>query len=369
MTTKNKLIAFLAIFLLIGVGFVLALITVQSPSKITEQAAKKLYQCPMHPQIIQDKPGICPICHMMLQSVDNPSHTPQTMIDKKVVDGRVGFDVSPERQQLIGIKITEVTKRHLKVTIQTVGQVAYDPELFTAIEEYRQAALTSNQLEQQSAASEAIERATSVKDAARLRLELQGLSESQIDEMVSSTKNDTSLVIGKKGRVWIYAQIYESELGRVKPGQVMEIESPAIPGMKFEGVIRAVDPILNQATRTVRVRALVRNQKGLLKPQMSVRATIHVSLRNRMTVPPDAIIHTGKRQIVFIADGNGHFEPREVKVGTEGDDYVEIVEGLNSGEKVVTGANFLLDSESRFKAAIKNLSGRGQSDPKVHTGH
>lgn len=378
MKTTKKIQLGLLLSVVLGIGFGIAVVTVKSPSKSSSiSTAKEIYQCPMHPQIISDKPGLCPICHMPLQKIESSISQPQSTMEAKSVDGRIGFDIPVERQQLIGVNLTEVVRRPLEVTIQTVGQVAYDPELFTTIEEYRQADNTLRQLDKNEASHDAMERASEVKEAARLRLQLLGLGDSQIEEMATGGNSDTSLVIGKKGMVWVYAQIYESELSRVKPGQVMAITSAAIPGMSFKGVIRAVDSVLNPITRTAKVRAQVRNQKGLLRPQMTVQAVIKIPIEKTITIPPDAIIHTGKRQIVFVAQGEGHFEPREVKVGAEGDNYIEILEGLKAGEKVVTRANFLLDSESRFKAAIMNLTGQegtrsqdaGGGGLREHQGH
>ena len=127
---------------------------------------------------------------------------------------------------------------------------------------------------------------------------------------------------------------------------------PAYPGKVFRGTIKAVDSILSAETRTLRVRAEVENPDNMLKPEMYAEVKIKVTLDSRLTVPLSAVVNTGSRKLVFVDKKEGSIEPREVKTGFEGDDYAEILSGLKAGEKVVTSANFLIDSESRLKSTV-----------------
>ena len=179
--------------------------------------------------------------------------------------------------------------------------------------------------------------------------------------MARETHDATNLLIGRPGgTVWIYAQIYEHEAGLVKPGQVMEVATPSLPGKRFKGKVAAADPILNAETRTLKVRAEVQNPEGLLKPEMYVDTVIRVDLGRKLAVPEEALMDTGTRRIAFVQKGEGRYDPREVEIGHEAEGYYEIISGIENGERVITSANFLIDSESRLKAAISQAGGGHQ---------
>jgi Cu(I)/Ag(I) efflux system membrane fusion protein len=163
----------------------------------------------------------------------------------------------------------------------------------------------------------------------------------------------TNLLIGgADGSVWVYAQIYEYEISHVRPGQQAEITTPAYPGRVFRGTVKAVDPNLSAETRSLRVRIEVPNPDGLLKLEMFVNAAIKADLGEKLALPEAALLDSGERKLVFVELGEGRIEPREVRVGSVADGYYELLSGVREGEKVVTTANFLIDSESRLKAAI-----------------
>ena len=155
------------------------------------------------------------------------------------------------------------------------------------------------------------------------------------------------------GTVWVYDKIYEYEIGLVKPGQTARISTPAYPGQVFHGTLRAVDPILDPQTRSLKVRIEVPNPDGKLKLEMYVDAEIQVSMGRTLAVPESAVLDSGSRQVVFVDLGQGRLEPREVRLGREANDHYEVLSGLREGEKVVTSANFLVDSESKLKSAIQ----------------
>ena len=187
-----------------------------------------------------------------------------------------------------------------------------------------------------------------------MRLKQLGIPEERIAELAVSTQSQTNLLVNQKsGTIWVYAQIYEYEIGLVKTGQAARIESSSYPGKIFQGTVKSVDAILSAETRTLKVRIEVTDPQGLLKPEMFVDVSIDAALGRVLAVPRDAVMDTGERKVVFVDKGNGEFEPRTVSVGVASDDYVQILSGLRDGERVVAAANFLLDSESKLKSALR----------------
>ncbi len=253
------------------------------------------------------------------------------------VPGHGSFALSTARQQLIGVTHDKVESRDLQMVIRTVGQVAYDPDLYQAIVEYRNLANRPGM-------------ETVITNAA-LRLRQLGLSEDMIKELAEATHDPSSLLLPGK-EVWVYAQIYEYEIDMVHTGQTVTITTPSLPGQSYTAKVVAVDPILNPATRTARARILVATPEGNLRPQAFVQVRIEVSLGNKLAVPFDAVLDTGEHQIVFVVKEPGTFEPRSVKLGRQADGYYEVLSGLEAGDEVVTSANFLIDSESRFRSAL-----------------
>ena len=160
-------------------------------------------------------------------------------------------------------------------------------------------------------------------------------------------------------QVWLLAEVFEHDLGQVRIGQVANIRVDAYPEKIFTGKVTFVYPTVTPESRTARVRIELANAQALLKPSMYARAEI-VSSRGKaqvLTVPDSAVLDTGTRQLVLVERGEGKFEPRPVKLGAHGDGYIEVLDGIKAGEKVVVSANFLIDAESNLKAAF---SGFGQ---------
>jgi len=157
--------------------------------------------------------------------------------------------------------------------------------------------------------------------------------------------------------VWLYADIYEYELPFVRLGQQASIQLSYIPGETFTGKAIYIYPSLNPETRTAKVRFEFPNPHGRLKPEMYANVEIKVHLGRKLAVPEGAIIDTGLRQMAIVDKGSGYFEPREVKVGAKVDNYYEVIKGLKAGERVVTSANFLIDSESKLKEAVGGMAG------------
>ena len=315
-----------------------------------------LWHCPMHPTFTSDQKTECGICGMDLVPVEME----ESGENESEVEGQSSVKISPRRQQLIGVKTGTVQKKPFQRVIRTVGRIAYDPELYHVQEEYLGALSTYKKIKD-SSNSESVERAKSLVESSELRLRLLGLSNRQIKELSRRSGPDTSLLISRgSGVVWLYLDVYEYELSLIKDGQTIEATTISYPGEVFTGKVKAVDPLINPKTRVARVRAEVRNRDGKLKPDMYLNAKIKIDLGDRLTVPESAVMDTGARRIVFVKEGEGLFEPREVLLGEKSEMGYHVKSGLSKGETVVTSANFLIDSESKLKASLSALAGGHQ---------
>jgi len=152
-------------------------------------------------------------------------------------------------------------------------------------------------------------------------------------------------------RVWVYAQVFQNDVGRVKPGDTAQITVDSYPGRIFSGQIEEILPQVDMATRTVRVRIAMENPGLKLKPGMFVNVDVKTSLGRQLVVPASAVFQSGTRQLVFLNHGNGRLEPKEITIGPRiGDDFV-VLKGLDAHQSIVTSASFLIDSESQLQAA------------------
>jgi Cu(I)/Ag(I) efflux system membrane fusion protein/cobalt-zinc-cadmium efflux system membrane fusion protein len=151
--------------------------------------------------------------------------------------------------------------------------------------------------------------------------------------------------------VWVYANVFQNAVGRLRPGAPAQVTVDAYPGRKFNGRIDQILPQVDQATRTVRVRLVFSNPGVVLKPGMYVNVTIAIKLGRQMVVPASAVLQTGTKAIAFIDHGNGSLEPRTIETGPQFDDSVVVLGGLKVGDRVVSSANFLVDSEAQLQAA------------------
>jgi membrane fusion protein, copper/silver efflux system len=335
------------------------------------QNKKELYRCSMHPAVTSDKPGICPICHMNLEKVEDEAatdtgHTPSTGTAHEghtqnngtpmtPVEGRASFVLSQDRQQLIGVTKERVEIQDMGKEVRASGRVAFDPDLFTTIEEYRQALLSASQMSDPLLKNQANQLVTSSKT----KLRLLGLSEAQIHTLSSSKVSSMSLLL-PKGSVWIYAEVFEYEIAGLKSGLTVEVEAPSIPGKSFAGKVSSISPVVNSPTRTVRVQALVPDPTGQLRPDTFVNVKIKLPMGHKLAVPESAVLFSNEQKYVFVVNDKGRFEPRMIQTGYKARDFYEVTSGLSEGEVVVTSANFLIDSESRLKGVLEGP---------IHGGH
>jgi len=319
------------------------------------KARKILYWTdPMIPGFKAEGPGKSPMGMDLVPMYEEESPTTPTTAPA----GYAAVLLTPEKQQLIGVKTAPAMKRPLTKSIRTVGTIAHDPELYQAQQEFIQA----HQAWQHAAATQpqtVADQAKQLADASQLRLRHLGLSQDLIDEIAGWTQPDHRLLLGGAGQYWIYASIYEYELSLVRAGQSVTVAVNAFPGKTFMGTVRAIDPMLDETTRTTRVRILVDDPEGILKPSMYVNVSIATELGLVIAVPEEAVFATGEQQIVFVDQGQGVFEPRRVTLGAKADGFYEVKDGITEGEPVVTSGNFLIDSESRLKGALEGMQGAG----------
>ncbi|MFQ5606230.1 MAG: efflux RND transporter periplasmic adaptor subunit, partial [bacterium] len=157
--------------------------------------------------------------------------------------------------------------------------------------------------------------------------------------------------------VWVYAHIFEYEIPWIKVGQNVLIELPYMPGKQFSGTVDYIYPYLDSKTRDVKLRLVFKNPNLELKPQMYANITIESQAgAHAVVIPNEAIIRSGKRNLVFVDIGDGKFMPQEVVIGPEGEGgLVKVISGLHEDQRIVTSAQFLLDSESRLREAIQKM--------------
>ena len=278
----------------------------------------------------------------------------------------------------------------------------YSPDLVQTQEEYLLAIKGRKQLSE-SPFGEAVDFSESLVKSARRRLELWDISEAQIKELEKRgtpsrtmtlyapasgfvmTRNafpkqrvmpDTELYqLADLSTIWIVADIYEFEAADIKLGQPATVTLSSYPGRNFNGKITYIYPQVDNTTRTLKVRVELANKNFLLKPDMYADVTLNIGYGSGLVVPQEAVMDSGSEQLVYVALGDGYFEPRKVQVGAKVDNKYVVLAGLKAGERVVTSGNFLVDSESRLKSAAGGMGmpgmDHGNAAPKEQgsTGH
>ena len=209
-----------------------------------------------------------------------------------------------------------------------------------------------------------LQREGRVRDTLMLRSPASGVvMEKMVVDGMRIMPGEPLLKIADLSTLWLIADVFEQDLGLVRPGQSATIRVNAFPDRTFEGRVSFIYPALDAQTRTARVRVELPNPGALLKPAMyaSVEIATPAGAGRVLTVPTSAVIRSGTRELVLVQMAEGRFEPRPVKLGVESDQYVQVREGVADGEKVVVSANFLIDAESNLRAALSSFTPPGDA--------
>lgn len=330
--------------------------------------------------------------------------------------------VSPERQQISGVRFGPVGFQNLERIIRTVGRLDFDekkistvnpkiggwieelyvdytgkmvrkgqpllsiysPELVSTQEEYL-LALKAKKILSASPIADISGGGESLLQAARRRLLLWDITPKQIETLEKTGEIKKTMVLyapadgfvmekmafkgmslmpgvtlfklGDLSTIWVIADIYEYELPFIKIGDKARITLAYFPGESLEGTATYIYPAVDPKTRTAKVRFDLPNPEFKLKPEMWANVELKIPLGRKLVVPEDAVMDSGTMQMVFVDRGQGHFESRHIQIGAKVQGYYEVLSGLREGEKVVTSANFLIDSESQLKAATGAMGG------------
>jgi len=313
------------------------------------------YANPMDPSIHSDKPMKDPMGMDYIPVYEDEKTTDgeKTKSDVNGLTGYTGITITPEKQQMIGVKKEKVTYRNLTKTVKSYGRISHDTELYNIIQEYKNSAAYYNDLKKSSGGEESLKTARTLMESVEFKLRLMGFKPQQIQELASGS---TSFLIGgKSSKAMVYAEIYEQDISFVKTGQTVKVTSSFMKNRTFTGRIIAVDPSINPEQRTLRIRIIINNLPEDVKHESYVDVEIMIPAGNILSIPEDSVIDTGERKVVFVDKGEGRFEPRIVKLGRYINGYYEVLSGISDGEIIVTGANFLIDSESQLKAALKGM--------------
>jgi Cu(I)/Ag(I) efflux system membrane fusion protein len=363
----------------------------------------------MHPTEHFDKPGKSPFMDMQLapKCAASPAVTPGA----SAAPGSI--EVDSRVVQNLGVRLSPVEQGSFERGVDTVGLVGVDEHGIEAIqvrepgwvEQLNVRAVGDSVRRGQELAgiySPALLAAQQefliardsndphLIEAARTRLALFGLSTRQIAHIEQTGKPErrvayyapfdgfvmelgvrqgaavepgtTLFQLARLDSVWITAEVPETQAAWIKPGDPAEVQVPALPGTPFKGQVDYLYPELTQSTRSLKVRVVVNNPGHPLRPGMFAAAHFRgAALANSLTVPSEAVIKTGTRNIVIIADDGTHFRPVVVRVGAEHGDRSEILDGLTVGQNVVASGQFLIDSEASLRGAFENLAGASGS--------
>jgi len=399
----------------------------EAPAPAAKKERKiKYWVAPMDPSYIRDKPGKSPMGMDLVPVYEEVGEeapgaikvSSATLQSMGVRTAKV--EVRPLSRLTLAVGLVNFNERNLAtITTKVNGWVErlfvnatgdpvrkgqtllslYSPDLVSSQEEYLLAARNLKAMKN-SPVKEMADGARRLAEASRRRLEYFDIGASQIDtlERTGQVKKNLTLASPANGivtkrmvtqgmyvqagmpllevadlsTVWVDADIYQYELPWIKVGQMVTMTLNYLPGESFPGKIDYIYPYLKEATRTAKVRLRFPNPGLRLKPEMFAQVKIESPVSHQaVVVPMEAVLDTGLKHHVFIALGQGRFEPREVKLGVYGDDnnYREVISGLKGGEEVVTSAQFLLDSESRFREAVQMMMpGKGEGTPPAMQG-
>ncbi len=424
-------------------------------------AGAEVWTCSMHPQVRQPKPGTCPICSMPLVPVNEPTSSAADPM----------LELSDHARAMAGVETTVVQRRHMHREISVTGKVQFNESTLATItsrvEGYVERLFVDYTGIEVNAGDHLVEiyspdllvaqqellialegsRGQALVESAKRKLSLWGLTQAQVDALVRDKKisdritfyspirgtvtekmvvknsmvkpGDMLYRLANLESVWVYLDLYEYELPWLQTGQMVEARSEALPGELFTGRIWFISPVLDEATRTVKVLLNLDNTARKLKPGMYVSAVIRAELlengkpaptgvegkwtcpmhplvirpqagecpechmpliqipgtrdgeaggsdRGLLAVPVTAVLDSGVRKLVYVERSPGKFEPVEIVTGPRTDDAYPVLRGLSEGDKVVTRGNFLLDSQFQIRGLPSLFYKEGQAMPAAH---
>jgi RND family efflux transporter MFP subunit len=346
----------------------------------------------------------------------NPARPGVSAPDSSGDDPRAPVELDIRRQQLLGVRLATVERAALTRAIRAPGVVKWDesrwtdvtlrlegfirdlyvnrtgqavrrgqslftvysPDVASALAEYR-LALRARDALGPAVSPSAREQAARLVDAARARLDQWQISADQanapesIGELRTVFRSPASGIVMEKmavagmrampgdrlyrivdpSVVWVEASVYEPDLGVIQVGQHAKVTFDTFPGETFDGRVTFIAPTLDEETRTTIVRLELANRQQRLRPGMFASVDLVAPLGTTLVVPADAVLDSGRRQIVFVSDGDGYFTPRDITPGRTSDGQVQILRGLSAGERVAESGGFFIDSESQLRAALK----------------
>lgn len=345
--------------------------------KVSSQTGQKkilYYRNPMDPSVTSDRPmkdrmgmDYIPVYEEAVQ---------EAQVKEEGAASRV--HLSQEQMQLAGVQTKPVTMQRLSKQIRTVGRIAFDPELAVAQEEFL-TALETREKVSHSPDPDVIARAQDILDKSKFRLRLLGMGNDEIAQLEKERLTQMNLVL-PEDKMWVYADVYEYDLGWIKEGEAVSVTVTAYPGEVFNGTIKAISPVLDPKTRTARVRLEIANPEKKLKPEMYADVVIESVYKSNegseevLAVPVEAVLDTGLRKIVYVDAGNGTFIGKEIITGPQAtasvngqqEAFYPVLSGLSGNEMVVTKGNFLIDSQSQLTGGMSVLWG-GASEIKTET--
>lgn len=367
------------------------------------------YTCSMHPQIMQDKPGTCPICHMELIVVKRTNTAADEIMlnDEQIRLGNIQTDTI--RNGIIGDKVILTAtlntdeSRVNSINARIMGRIdrlyfknmgdyvsrgahlydLYSEELNNAKQEYIVA------IEKQQSLDNSIIDFNRLVQSARMKLLLWGMSEAQVNELAKTKKaspltsfysnesgfitelpvmegqyvseGSTVVKLANLSSLWAEAQVYTSQLSAIDLKGTATVQFPDIPGKEWKGSIEFANPEIVSDSRLNLVRVSIPNPNGLLKPGMPAYVSIKSKELNTLTLPSDAVLRDGKMNVVWVQSGKNSYKMKMVQTGLESGDRLEIKSGLQNGDVVVTRGAYLLNSEFVFKKGADAMGGMDMS--------
>jgi membrane fusion protein, copper/silver efflux system len=389
-----------------------------SSSAEGRQSQKSEYTCPMHPFIIKDSPGACPICSMdLVRKVEG--------LDlNQDLKGKQHVALSPSQQVMANLATATVTARVMSKTIECTGVVAYNQEklgklsawvpgridqlnarsvgslvsktvpalelfssdLYNAQVQYLLAYKTIKILNNTATVPFPVNTQMALGESHE-RLRQLGFRDEQFIQLQNSNKpavrvpvyspfpgvvteisvregqyvnvGETLMTVADLSRLWVELEVFENDLALVRTGQDVAIRSRAYPELSITGKVRLIYPFMDPKSRTARVRVEIPNPGLKLKPDMFVNGSIKAKLTETVVVPLSAVMDTGRRQLVWIESSSGIFQPRDVKTGLRSGGDVQILSGLKAGEKIAVSGAYLIDSE----AQLSRMGGEAAQPP------